>query len=148
MSLRHPGPTRQCAPSYGNHFPMTFACLASDSSTSNSVSLDAYFLNHHAKLAFTISRFRFLPSWKNHVSNGSPVTVPAFSFDFDHFPECQCGDKLLGSVAEGLPFFRGVNAVEPGFLSSAIVHDADGVPIRDANDKSGEIICTNLDAWE
>lgn len=41
----------------------------------------------------------------------------------------QCGDKLLGSVAEGLAFLRRVNAVESDFLSSAYMNDADHIAI-------------------
>ena len=53
---------------------------------------------------------------------------------------------MLGFVAESLPLFRCVNPVEPDFLSSAIVHDVDGVAVRDADNTARVIICTNLSA--
>jgi hypothetical protein len=52
----------------------------------------------------------------------------------------------MGSVAEGLTLFGGVNVVEPDFLCSASIHDTDGVAVRDSNETAGEIVCTHVGA--
>ena len=57
------------------------------------------------------------PIRQYHISHCSPVAVLIFHFDFDPFPEYQCGDKLFGSVSNGLPFLRRINSLEPDLLS-------------------------------
>ncbi len=44
-----------------------------------------------------------------------------------------------GPVAERLPLFGAIDAVEPNPFADAVVHDGDGIAIRDAYDLAGDV---------
>ena len=74
------------------------------------------------------------PIPQKHVADCPPVPIQTPVTDVHLFAEHQFRHELLGSIAERLPILRRINAVEPDFLSSVIMHNGDRVTVRDTYD--------------
>ncbi len=57
------------------------------------------------------------PVWQQYHAHRPPIAIPIHDLHRDGFAEDQRGCELLGSVAERLPLFRTVNAVQPDALA-------------------------------
>jgi len=63
----------------------------------------------------------------------------SFYLHGDALPQFQLGCELLSSLAERLPLFRAVNAVQPDALAFAVVQHRDGVTVADAHHAASEV---------
>jgi hypothetical protein len=67
------------------------------------------------------------------------VLVLALALDDDIFSEDERSHRLLRSIAEGLAFFRAVDAAQADAFWAGVVQDFYGIAVEDGDDTTGEV---------
>ncbi len=113
--------------------------VGSRSSCASVSSSGAYLRYHHANPALTSSRFGERPSDSKHLTHRAPIAVTIQDVHGDGLPGDQRGRELLGPLAEHLPLFRAVNAVQSDAFALALVQHRDGVAVCHSHHATGEV---------
>ena len=56
------------------------------------------------------------PVWQEYHAHGAPIAVTIHNLHGDGLGKDKAGYELLGTLAEGLPLFRAVDAAQPDDL--------------------------------